>query len=324
MMFHIISTTWLLLNLAYGHGISDPTPRGLLMSKNSRYMVVITGKPLPGHNISNVKNNVSLRFNIQDTRIDKMFSGRPVAIKKGLELEAAKKFKQAFVDIGAECMVLQDKKSPPESDQPTDPKNAPQPPPSAPAAPPPPTGDPVKEALKKRSREKFELLDARYQEVVSQSGFEKTNTMFAFLTIALLAAIGAAWAMTPVTWYMAVPAMVVVLLGLGVPLMGSQKVFLKKMMAACVDEQDTDLAFSLACMDTWLDALDDSRQAILIRKELDKVIGRHGDLMEKMMDHAYVLAEIAQEEQEKNLEKMVPLPPEDASPTEPSEEQPEE
>ena len=71
------------------------------MSENIKYMVVITGKSMPGHNIANVRNNVALRFNMQDARVDKLFSGRPVAVKRNMTLEAAKKFKEVFAQLGA-------------------------------------------------------------------------------------------------------------------------------------------------------------------------------------------------------------------------------
>ncbi|MBI9076155.1 MAG: hypothetical protein JEZ02_12150 [Desulfatibacillum sp.] len=278
------------------------------MTENSRYMVVITGKPMPGHAIANVRNNVALRFNMQDARVDKIFSGRPVAIKRNLDLTAAKKFKEIFAQLGAECLVMADKTAPGGA------------PPKAEAKKPPPPAkskeDLAREVLAKRAEKQFTELDSQYLIVGKQSGFEKTNVLFSLLTLIVVIGIVAAWVLIPLTWYMAVPAILVVLIGLGVPLMRSQTLFLRKVMAALVDEDTEDLALSLACMDTWLDRLDNQRHAVLIRKELDKVIGRHTDLMEKMMDYAYSLAEIS--EQRKEEEPRTPDTLEEAKMAEPA------
>lgn len=275
------------------------------MSENIKYMVVITGKALPSHNIANVRNNVALRFNMQDARVDKMFSGRPVAVKRNMDLEAAKKFKDVFAQLGAECLVMEEKSA---QGQPA-PKKQPKK-----AGPPPKSPEELrKEIFAGKVKKQFEHLDAQYVKVGFQSGFEKMSVVFSILMVLAIAGIGAAWHLLPqVTWYMAVPGMLLALIIFSLPLMKSQQGFLKKAVAALVDKNAEDLALSLACLDSWLDRMDNQRHAKLIRKELDKVIGRHSDQMEKMMDYAYNIAEVVQkmEEEEAKAREILPAPPE--------------
>jgi hypothetical protein len=75
------------------------------MTKQS-YKVILTGKPLPGVQAGEMKENLSKIFKIPLDEIESRFAGKQIIIKSGVDLSTAKKFKTTFERVGAESKIL--------------------------------------------------------------------------------------------------------------------------------------------------------------------------------------------------------------------------
>ncbi len=74
---------------------------------NAEYQIVFRGEvtgELPEHA---VKQNLAAMFKMPESRIEGLFSGKPVVVKKGVDEATARKFEAAFRKAGAIC-ELQD------------------------------------------------------------------------------------------------------------------------------------------------------------------------------------------------------------------------
>ena len=65
------------------------------------YSVVVTGGIVDGFELAQVKANVAKMFKLSDAQIEKMFAGKPVAIRRGVEKEQALKLRAALTKAGA-------------------------------------------------------------------------------------------------------------------------------------------------------------------------------------------------------------------------------
>jgi hypothetical protein len=65
------------------------------------YTVVVTGKIMDGFQIDQVKVNLSQLFKLNDEHLDKIFSGKPVAIRRGVDKQQALKLRLALSKAGA-------------------------------------------------------------------------------------------------------------------------------------------------------------------------------------------------------------------------------
>ncbi|CAK0753541.1 hypothetical protein CCP4SC76_2470008 [Gammaproteobacteria bacterium] len=68
---------------------------------DDRFDVFFSGVCLPGQDPVAVRERVRRLFKTSDAQLTALFSGQPVAVKKGLDMEAAGKYRAAFRDIGA-------------------------------------------------------------------------------------------------------------------------------------------------------------------------------------------------------------------------------
>lgn len=83
-----------------------------------RFDLLFRGDLEPGHNLEEVKARMAKLFKASGATIDKLFSGRPVALKKNLDRASAKKYYQALTQAGAKIEVrasLEQAASPPEA-----------------------------------------------------------------------------------------------------------------------------------------------------------------------------------------------------------------
>lgn len=71
------------------------------------YNVVFEGKTVPGKDIGSVKKQLMSLLKIDAPRIDRLFSGKPVVIRKNADSETAEKFRKAFEAAGAICRLEQ-------------------------------------------------------------------------------------------------------------------------------------------------------------------------------------------------------------------------
>jgi len=69
------------------------------------YSIYFTGQAHDHVTIEQLKTNLSLLFKIDLKKIDQLFVGKPIAVKKGISLENAKKYHQALVKAGAKVVV---------------------------------------------------------------------------------------------------------------------------------------------------------------------------------------------------------------------------
>ncbi len=74
-------------------------------SQSESYSVVVTGKIAEGFELSQVKGNVGKLFKLEDSQVEKLFSGKPVAIRRGVEKGQALKLRSALAKAGAIAAV---------------------------------------------------------------------------------------------------------------------------------------------------------------------------------------------------------------------------
>lgn len=74
------------------------------------YSVVMTGKVADGQDLDQVKANVGKLFRIGEDQLKRMFSGKPVAVRKGISLDQADKICAALLKAGAEAKVRSENK----------------------------------------------------------------------------------------------------------------------------------------------------------------------------------------------------------------------
>lgn len=66
-----------------------------------RFEVIFRGDVVPGQSLMDVKRRLAELFGAPATKVEQMFSGRPVVIKRDLDEEAAARYRVALKDAGA-------------------------------------------------------------------------------------------------------------------------------------------------------------------------------------------------------------------------------
>lgn len=69
--------------------------------QQEQYDLVFVGELAKGFELAQVKRNLQSLFRLDSTKIDKLFSGREVTLKKGVSLEAANNYRVAMKKAGA-------------------------------------------------------------------------------------------------------------------------------------------------------------------------------------------------------------------------------
>ncbi len=72
---------------------------------SERYNVVFEGKIMPGKDLQLVKDRLKELMKTDDEGIERLFTGKPVVVRKNLEKETAEKYRNAFAKAGAMCEV---------------------------------------------------------------------------------------------------------------------------------------------------------------------------------------------------------------------------
>lgn len=88
-----------------------------------RFDILFDGSVINGHNIADVKSNLKVLFKLDDSSIDKLFSGKPIAIKKNLDRQSATQYQTALTQAGAKIQLVLHR---PATEAPTPSKTAPQ------------------------------------------------------------------------------------------------------------------------------------------------------------------------------------------------------
>jgi len=77
----------------------------MAMSGNT-FEVVFNGKVVEGASVDQVKQNVAKLFKVEVAKVERLFSGARVVIKKGVDESTAKKYQMALHKAGAICAVV--------------------------------------------------------------------------------------------------------------------------------------------------------------------------------------------------------------------------
>ena len=69
------------------------------------FEVTFEGRIRAGANRAAVREKVGKMFNAGEAQLDRLFSGKPVVVKTGIDAATAAKYRDAFKGAGAECSV---------------------------------------------------------------------------------------------------------------------------------------------------------------------------------------------------------------------------
>ena len=70
---------------------------------DARFHIVFTGQLVKGSDLATVKANLGKIFKMEAPRVEKLFSGQPVVLKKDADQATAMKFRAVLKQAGAEC-----------------------------------------------------------------------------------------------------------------------------------------------------------------------------------------------------------------------------
>lgn len=76
---------------------------------SDEYSVIVAGKVIDGFTVDQVKANVSKLFSLDGAKVSKLFSGKPIALRRGLSKERATKLRAALTNAGMLAVVKADK-----------------------------------------------------------------------------------------------------------------------------------------------------------------------------------------------------------------------
>jgi uncharacterized protein YbjQ (UPF0145 family) len=69
------------------------------------FNVVFRGEVAPGRDMGSVKEAMSKRLKLDPKKMERLFSGKPAFLKKGVDLRKAQKVKKAMESLGAICHI---------------------------------------------------------------------------------------------------------------------------------------------------------------------------------------------------------------------------
>lgn len=70
------------------------------------YKVLFEGKIQPGHEQESVKKSLAALFKADETRINRLFSGKPYAVSRDLSEKSARKYEKAILKAGGICRIV--------------------------------------------------------------------------------------------------------------------------------------------------------------------------------------------------------------------------
>ncbi len=74
------------------------------MNKNN-CRVVVNGEICPGAKIDSVKEKMAKLFKLTDEQVNTLFSGKRQVVKKNIDNDSARKYKDAIENTGAVCLI---------------------------------------------------------------------------------------------------------------------------------------------------------------------------------------------------------------------------
>lgn len=79
---------------------------------SEKFSVVLTGKLADGFELPQVKSNIAKVFKLAPEKVEKLFSGKPVALKRGVDKAQAMKLRNALARAGVLGVIKADVLSP--------------------------------------------------------------------------------------------------------------------------------------------------------------------------------------------------------------------
>ncbi len=73
---------------------------------NQEFDIIFRGDIVFGHQLADVKQRLQQLFKADAAKVDALFSGRPVPLKRGLDLASAEKYKEALTRAGAQVDIV--------------------------------------------------------------------------------------------------------------------------------------------------------------------------------------------------------------------------
>ena len=73
---------------------------------DQQFDIIFRGDIVFGHQLTDVKAKLQNLFKADAAKIDALFSGRPVPLKRGLDQESAQKYKEALIKAGAQVDIV--------------------------------------------------------------------------------------------------------------------------------------------------------------------------------------------------------------------------
>lgn len=74
--------------------------------KRKDYKIIFEGQILPDFSEAEVRNNLARLFNADAQRIDRLFSGKPYAVRKPVTKREARKYEEAIKKAGGQCQIM--------------------------------------------------------------------------------------------------------------------------------------------------------------------------------------------------------------------------
>ena len=82
---------------------------------NDRYSVIFEGRIAPGEDEQMVRERIKTGLKTDEQGISRLFSGRPVAVRKHTDLATAEKYKEVFAAAGALCDIRREDERDPDA-----------------------------------------------------------------------------------------------------------------------------------------------------------------------------------------------------------------
>lgn len=78
----------------------------MLMGTEPRYRVIFSGEIVEGYAIEEVKEKLAALFKTESARIEQIFKGKALSIKKNIDYTAAQRYCDALQKFGAVCKIM--------------------------------------------------------------------------------------------------------------------------------------------------------------------------------------------------------------------------
>lgn len=236
--------------------------------------MAITGKVLPGRDVVETKRLAARIFKTSPEGVEKLFSGKPRLIKKGLDGPAAKKILAMLQNAGIEARIIADRQAGDKAAPKT-------------TAPPAPVEETAEEKLRKKVESRFEEYDQAYERAMEKGGVRKRTTAWAALMITCLGGIACAWILHYVKWQMAVPVILAATIIPAYAIVSGSKKALQKIIEPLI-ENDEDSALAAAGIMEWIFQLDEDK-SIDLYPVLEQAVEKRPEILNKVAEYSTML-----------------------------------